>query len=526
EPLQRGSDRRLPTLFVTGAPGCGKSTLVRHVAATIVERGDVVVADLGVNHGRLIADHLEAYLKGLTRLAAGGKPVILLMDDPFFANSGWDLFLETLARPNYSGIAVLGASPTYLYEAFGRPLSGRQIVLNTFFLGATTTAERLSLAEMYGVRSDPAIDRAIGRHEDLLVFAMETASGSSFTEIIERIWTTLNDGHAIGPASAVADVEWPVMAFLLTSYLHRHYVMCPESLLRAYLVDLASSASTGFIDQLTNLTLREGWHIFRVSPQGPESGIAMIGTMHARVAEQAWQVRPFRAIDQATLLTRASARAPACAPQLAEFILACGSWKDQADRALALKVAEQWRDDSISTAELSALVRGLRATPAALAFRGALRERLKRRDSQSWLAATELIPLERRESKERTRLSQIELPYVLKLADLSADSAAAINLLNHGGSWRRRDFTTILSASLNGTLGKGMTWQPDSKLIVWLLRNHEAGEVHELIPHIFDWLDAHPEDERTRAALVEWYTANMTAIEPDEIDHLLDRGRE
>jgi hypothetical protein len=33
EPLFRGSDRRLPTLFVTGDPGCGKSTLVRHVIA-------------------------------------------------------------------------------------------------------------------------------------------------------------------------------------------------------------------------------------------------------------------------------------------------------------------------------------------------------------------------------------------------------------------------------------------------------------------------------------------------------------
>ncbi len=152
---------------------------MRHAAATIVERGDVIVADLGVNQGRLIADDLDAYLKGVSQLAGSGKPVLLVMDDPFFANSGWDLLLETLARPNYSGIAVLGASPTYLYETYGRPLSGRQVVLNTFFLGNTTNTERLSLAEMYGVRSAPAIDRAIGRHEDLLVFAMETASGSS-----------------------------------------------------------------------------------------------------------------------------------------------------------------------------------------------------------------------------------------------------------------------------------------------------------------------------------------------------------
>ncbi len=168
------------------------------------------------------------------------------------------------------------------------------------------------------------------------------------------------------------------------------------------------------------------------------AGFRVIARRHgrddARVAERAWQVRPFKAIDQIDLLARASARAPGCAPQLAEFILACKSSKDPADRTLARRVAEQWHNDGISTAELSALVRGLRATPAALPFRGMLRERLKRRDSQSWLAATELISLERRGSNERTRLSQMELPYLLKLADLSADSSMAIDLMGRGRS--------------------------------------------------------------------------------------------
>lgn len=519
EPLRNGSDRRLRTLFVTGAPGCGKSTLVRHAAATLVGQGDVVVADLGVNHGRLIADDLDAYLRGLTGLAESGKPVLLLMDDPFFANSGWDLLLETLARPSYAGIAVLGASPTYLYETYGRPLSGRQVVLKSFALGATTNSEREVLAEMYGVRDRPDIDRAIGRHEDLLVFAMETASGSSFNEIIGRIWVTLNDGRPMGPRSVPADAEWPVIAFLLTSYLHRHYVTCPESLLRTMLTDLAGDAGTDYVRELSELTLGEGWHIFRVSPGGQGANRAMIGTMHARVAERAWEVRPFKPLNPVDMLARASVRAPECAVQLAEFILTCQSLKDPAGRSLAVQLAEQWRD-GVSTAQLSTLVRGLRASPAAKHFRGLLRDRQRMRDSQSWLAAAELIRLERYGSKARAQLTQTDLPYLLRVGDLSADSAEAIEQLGRGS--RRRDLAETLCASLRGELG----WELDSRLLTWLLGYRGEPGVHSLLPPVYDWLDGRPDEERARVALIEWHAVNAAALGPADFDDLLDQVKE
>jgi len=48
QPLLRGTSN-LPVLFVIGPPGAGKSTLVRRVAATLVESGEVVVADAGLN---------------------------------------------------------------------------------------------------------------------------------------------------------------------------------------------------------------------------------------------------------------------------------------------------------------------------------------------------------------------------------------------------------------------------------------------------------------------------------------------
>ena len=523
EPLRAGTDRRLNTLFVTGAPGCGKSTLVRHAAALLVERGDVVVADLGVNHGRLAAEDLETYVRRLAQLSQAGMPVLLLMDDPFFAGSGWDRLLERLARPNNSGVAVLGASPTYLFETYGRPLSGRQVVLSTFPLGVTTRAERSALVEMYGVRARPGMDRAVQRREDLLVFAMETASGNSFGEIIARIWSTLNDGVAISPKSGTTDVEWPVLAFLLTSYMHRYYVMCPESLLRAYLAILAGSVRTDFVRELSDLTLSEGWHIFRLSDRDsrtPRS--AMMGTMHARVAERAWQLRPFRGIDHAAVLAQASAQVPDCAPQLAEFMLACQLSPNPQELGVVQRVAERWRDGSVATADLGRLVHGLNGSPVALPFRGALRERLRRRDSQSWLAAAELIALEGRGSTERDRLSRVELPYCLKLADLSAGSALAIGLLGREESPSRPGFIDRLCASLEGKLD----WELDSTLLIWLLRNQDASQVLSQLPRIYDWLDAHPGAERVHAALLNWHTDHVSMIGDHETDLILDRTRE
>jgi len=195
EPVRGDTDRRLRGLFVTGPPGSGKSTLVRHAAATLVERGEAIVADLGVNQGRFQADDMESYLRGLSGLLTQGRPILLLMDDPFFANSGWDTFLERLARPSHAGIAVLGASPSYLFQTFGRQIPGRQVDLKSFKLDAISDRERLTLASMYGVPEDAANKK----REDLLVFAMETATGNSFDEIIERIWSTLNNGLPISP---------------------------------------------------------------------------------------------------------------------------------------------------------------------------------------------------------------------------------------------------------------------------------------------------------------------------------------
>ena len=86
EPLERGSEHRLHMLFITGAPGSGKTTLVRRVSALLVAEGRIVVADAGVD-AHEPAGSPDEYFTHLERLAAAGRPVVFLLDDPLYGDS-------------------------------------------------------------------------------------------------------------------------------------------------------------------------------------------------------------------------------------------------------------------------------------------------------------------------------------------------------------------------------------------------------------------------------------------------------
>jgi hypothetical protein len=86
KPLERGADNRLHALFVIGPPGAGKSTLVRRVLARLVDQGRVVVADVSTG---LPLDEADTYRQRIAELALPGRPVILLLDDPLYAESPW-----------------------------------------------------------------------------------------------------------------------------------------------------------------------------------------------------------------------------------------------------------------------------------------------------------------------------------------------------------------------------------------------------------------------------------------------------
>lgn len=181
-----GAGEALPMLFVLGAPGAGKSTLVLRVATRLVQEGLAVVAAPKLNLDSIEEDEVEPFTQALARLEEGTLPVLLVLDDPFFAESGWVDLLRRLGKKSRR-VAVLGASPEYLYKEFGLA-SGRQIDCQTFFLDRPREIERKALAQLHG--RDPKAFAE--RDEDFLVLAMEASAGVAFDTIIDRIWITLN----------------------------------------------------------------------------------------------------------------------------------------------------------------------------------------------------------------------------------------------------------------------------------------------------------------------------------------------
>jgi ABC-type cobalamin transport system ATPase subunit len=120
QPLLRGTSN-LPVLFVIGPPGAGKSTLVRRVAATLVDSGEVVLADAGLNLAGGPND-LRSYAEDLQELAGAGRPVLLVLDDPLFEEAGWIDLLVHVKQPGFR-VAAIAATPDFLHQRYRSQLS-------------------------------------------------------------------------------------------------------------------------------------------------------------------------------------------------------------------------------------------------------------------------------------------------------------------------------------------------------------------------------------------------------------------
>ncbi len=259
ERMERGTSG-LHILSVVGPPGEGKSTLVRGVAAQLVEERRVVVADAGANLFAMPTS-VDDYAERLSELADAGRPVLLLLDDPFFDDSEWPGLLQKLAARPGGRIAALTASPEFLYSRYEARLRG-PIHKHRFDVRPPTKQERDRFAQLYG--RDPTQWRAT--EGDFLVMAMEAAAGIPFDSIVDRLWITLNDGKPFPPEGDLSQLPWTVRALLLVSFFHRGYVACPESLLHAALVESGGTGASGSVTTaLSQLKNAEGWCVFRLS---------------------------------------------------------------------------------------------------------------------------------------------------------------------------------------------------------------------------------------------------------------------
>lgn len=429
-----GEGRKLPALFVLGAPGAGKSTLVRRVAARIVQEGRAVVAAPKLNLARIDKDEFEPFLAELEALAAGSLPVLLVLDDPFFDGSGWVPLLARIAKSS-STIAVLGASPDYLYEKFGHELGGKQIDCRTFEVAGTTAREKAELCAMHGC--DPA---AFGDdREDFLVLTMEAAAGHSFEQIVDRIWMTLNDGEPIRPHARPEDLPWPVRAYLIACLFHRMDLACPAVLMRAALLRSGRDRPAGDYE-IGLLTTAQVWKIFRVFE--PEAGYLehlgeRIATAHKRIAIEAWRQRPLPAWNPADWLAPASLDPDAeCAVmQVGELAAKLSLTGDRADGRLVELLIRAWND---AAREGRVEPRNVGLLHSALSMRGkpsdaarlrpALEACAARLSPQSWLAALALSHGAPPGAAKRA-FTSLDLAAIIGVADFHVAPKRAAQLL-------------------------------------------------------------------------------------------------
>lgn len=292
-----GRDRHMPVILVLGSPGAGKTTLVRRTASILGMGDEVVIAALKPNHGRVMAN-AKPLLDELDRHAseAGQTPLLLVLDDPLSADSGWLEFFADLSATS-ANIAVIAATPDFLYEQNRERLACLPIEAVAFELGNPTSSERRALAAQFGC--DPM---SLDPSEGLLALAMNAYQGADFRSIIERIWQTLNDGLPIPPNATPAQLSWIVRAYLIVCWFGRFGLGCPASLLKLALSEHSSEPAPDLAYFLRRLVDQNGWRIFdtldwELVGIGDDPAEVSIHAAHMRIARAAWDARPVKAFD-------------------------------------------------------------------------------------------------------------------------------------------------------------------------------------------------------------------------------------
>jgi len=509
QPFARGTDERLHMLFLLGAPGAGKSTLVRRIAALLVEEGAVTAADFGLNLGELDQEEIKTIVADLKGLATPERPVLLVLDDPFFAESGWDKLLGRLARARLP-VGVIGASPDFLYDAFAAGVRVDPFHTDVMTMPKPSGVERAALSDLHRRTL-----RSSDEEEDFLVLAMEAAAGEPFSTIVARIWTTLNDGHVIDPRAEPESLTWAVRAYLVTCYFHRVYERCPETLMAEALAQSGSAVPANYDRRLRELTSRDGWKIFSV--QEPVKGMRhrdgrTIGAAHQRIAREAWKLRPTPAFNVAEWVIPASIRSLQ-ASAVGRLAGALTRSTNEADARFAASLATAWSEASdahavsgTSFAELS----GTLAINAAhyerpLIIR-ALRRRAEEMDAHSWIAALQLRDHSSSGNSRKSFPEDLDLAVVIESADFSIAPSRATRF---GDALRPQSapykaFVERLFAALEGTL----SWNIHSTVLTWLLARVPVAEITpKRLRYVRNWLEQNSSDTSVRTKFLDVVTA-------------------
>ena len=497
-PLRRGTGS-LSALFVTGPPGAGKSTLVRRVAAQLIEAGEVVVADAGHNLTNIVPGGVEPYIRQLTRLAQQGCPVLLVLDDPLSAESEWIELVRHLKQPSLQ-LAIISPTPDFLYYSHEHQLRGVQVY--TFPINSPSTAEKQAIARFYG----RTLDESETLPDEFLVMVAEAAEGKPFPEIMQRLWETLNGGQGIPGNVAFKDLPWPVRAFWVVCALHRTYTPCPLAILQAA---LAQSGGTDALDvptSLAQLKAQGGWSIFRVfQPANAFFEIAgeLVSSAHQKIASVAWEKRPGSWLDGEVirLLAEATLRAPLSLRLVAAAAGILTTAKLNPDDRLANDLMRLWMEaaateQSVETRNLCLLITNLQITGGRELVQRMSPLLLQRATgNDGWLAALRLHSSSADKRQECSFPRSIDLNKLITDADFSiAPRRASLFFSAVGKEEGHVAIVSRLCASLDGKLD----WQIDSSLLTWLISHAPQSEVVDRLDKVKEWLARHDENADVR----------------------------
>jgi hypothetical protein len=475
----RDSRDGIPALFVVGAPGTGKSTLVRRVAAILALEGCCTVADPGAYLDPIDKDESDAIVHAIDALAASGRPVLLVLDDPLFANSSWPALLRRLR--DVGPTVVLGATPSLLYDQFAHQLP-QAIVGNTYEMGPPSERERRQLASHHG----RAFDERSDAEEELIVLAMEASAGQPFHRIIDGIWRTLNGGEAIDPRTPPHALPWLVRVFLVVCFYHRYYVAPRERLLREALDAEGSPRADELAHTLGRLVSTQGWNIFRVAQADARVAWAgpAISTIHARVARAAWQRRPAPGFDVTEWILPATVTKPGGAWETGQLLATMlGDDRETAERCFT-RLDSAWHDAVVSGA---GEVRNLtlftgsgkvidRRFPT---FERTLRAAAAMGGSQAWLAAYALYLNSADEGSNRSYPDDIPLVEVIDDADFSVAELRAVKFAQSLPAQAMERFRVRVWSLIEDWGGNSLS---PGLLPVWLVRREPIERVDEHVP--------------------------------------------
>ncbi|MBM6577794.1 hypothetical protein KCP91_15530 [Microvirga sp. SRT01] len=228
---------KLPVFWISGRSGCGKSAALLHVAARLhAQNPDRLV--LWVGHR---PELLGPAVRWAGRMAAEGRAVVLVLDDPFTAERQSEFIKSvTDAQAEWESICVgageTARSPLLLccgpneQRASAEEACGGQLDFDGFDMPNETDADFLELAEWYRLRTGRSVEPMEGNV--LLVQQLFEWTKGSIAEFARRFRDRIrsfDDSRQDGPVlDAIASilalnrlyVDYPMSELLRSQHEH------------------------------------------------------------------------------------------------------------------------------------------------------------------------------------------------------------------------------------------------------------------------------------------------------------------